>query len=72
LEHGDLAGAPLATNDIVLFAYRNGMVERRALADGKHAATVDIEQPLAAGPVSFMQRLLLVAGDGTLLVVDQP
>ena len=32
----------------------------------------DVEHPLAAGPVRFMQRLVLAADDGTLLVVDQP
>ena len=59
-------------HDSVLIAYRKGIVERRALADGKPLASADVEQPLAAGSVSFLQRLLLVANDGTLLVVDQP
>jgi outer membrane protein assembly factor BamB len=71
-EHGDLAGPPLVTEESVLLTYRKGMVERRALADGKPLASTDVEQPLAAGPVLFMQRLLLVTNDGTLLVVDQP
>ena len=34
LEHGDLAGEPLAMQDAVLLAYRKGVVERRATADG--------------------------------------
>jgi hypothetical protein len=71
-EHGDLAGAPLAHEDSVLIAYRKGIIERRSLADGKPLATTDLEHPLASGPVSFMQRLVLAADDGTLLVVDQP
>jgi outer membrane protein assembly factor BamB len=71
-EHGDLAGAPLPAQDGMLIAYRQGILEKRSLADGKPVSTVDVEQPLAAGPVTFMQRLLLVANDGTLLVVDQP
>jgi hypothetical protein len=72
IEHGDLAGAPLAAGDSVLVAYRQGILERRSLADGKPVKSADVEQPLATGPVSFMQRLLVVANDGTLLVVDQP
>jgi hypothetical protein len=71
-EHGDLAGAPLAQNDNVLIAYRKGIIERRSLADGKPIAVKDTEQPLASGPVTFLQRLLVAANDGTLLVVDQP
>jgi outer membrane protein assembly factor BamB len=72
LEHGTLAGAPLSSDGGVLIAYRNGAVERRAVADGKVLATIDTEHPLAAGPVQFAQRLVLTAHDGTLLVVDQP
>jgi hypothetical protein len=72
LEHGDLCGRPLVAADSVLIAYRKGILERRAAADGKPLATVDVEHPLAAGPVSFSQRIVLAAHDGTLLVVDQP
>ncbi len=71
-EHGDLAGAPLVLPDSVLLAYRKGIVERRALADGKQMVVSNVEQPLAAGPVQFLQRLVLTANDGTLLVIDQP
>lgn len=72
LEHGELAGPPLAVEGGVLLAFRKGIVERRNMADGKPAAKRDVEHPLAAGPVRFMQRLVLAADDGTLLVVDQP
>jgi hypothetical protein len=72
LEHGALAGAPLAQGDSVLIAYRSGVVQRRATADGEVLATIDVEHPLAAGPVQFSQRLILTAHDGTLLVIDQP
>ena len=34
------------------FAYRKGIVERRSPADGKPLATLNIEQPLATGPVT--------------------
>jgi hypothetical protein len=72
VEHGDLAGPPLVHGDSATLAYRSGIVERRSLADGKPAAAMDVGHPLAAGPVQFMKHLVLTAGDGTLLVVDQP
>lgn len=72
IEHGDLAGAPLALKDSVLLAYRKGVVERRAIADGKSLSTTDLQQPLAAGPIGFLGRFVLSANDGTLLVIDQP
>jgi hypothetical protein len=72
LELGDLAGPPLATDDAIYLAYRRGILERRTPADGKAAAQLDVLQPLDAGPVLFMGRVVLSAHDGTLLVVDQP
>jgi hypothetical protein len=72
LAQGDLAGAPLALDGGMLIAYRNGVVERRAIGDGKALASVDVAHPLAAGPVRFLGRIVLAAQDGTLLVVDQP
>ena len=72
IEHGDLAGAPLALADSLLVAYKKGILERRSLSDGKPLAARNVEHPLAAGPVSFLQRLVLAANDGTLLVVEQP
>ncbi len=72
LEHGDLAGEPLAMQDAVLLAYRKGVVERRATADGAAIAAKDLEHPLTSGPVRFQQRLVLAAHDGTLLVIDGP
>jgi hypothetical protein len=72
LEHGPLAGAPLVAGDSVYLAFRKGIVERRALADGTPTGTLNVEHPLATGPVAFQQRLIVAAADGTLLVVDQP
>jgi outer membrane protein assembly factor BamB len=72
LQNGDLAGPPLAVDGGLLIAYRNGILERRNLADGKPAGQRNVEHPLAAGPVKFLGRIVLAAGDGTLLVVDQP
>ncbi len=72
LAHGELAGPPLSADDGVLLAYRDGTLQRVSLADGESLAEVNVEQPLAAGPVRFLGRIVLTAHDGTLLVVDQP
>jgi hypothetical protein len=72
LEHGDLAGEPLSTEDDVLVTYKKGIMERRAMGDGAAVAAKDLEHPLTSGPVRFQQRLVLSAHDGTLLVVDGP
>jgi hypothetical protein len=71
-EHGDLIGPPLVRGDDMLVVYRKGILERRSLADGRSLGQVDLAQSLAAGPVSFANRIVLTANDGTLLVVDQP
>jgi tetratricopeptide (TPR) repeat protein len=72
MEHGRLAGPPLTVGNDVLLAYQKGILERRALADGKVLATKNVEQPLATGPVPFLQKLVLAGNDGTILVIDQP
>jgi outer membrane protein assembly factor BamB len=72
LEGGDLAGPPLAADQDVLVAFRNGRLERHGLSDGSELAVLDVEHPLAAGPVRFGDRIVLTAHDGTLLIVDQP
>jgi hypothetical protein len=72
IEHGDLASAPLTLPDSVLVSYRKGIVERRSLIDGKLLGTANVEHPLATGPVLFLQRIVVAANDGTLLVIDQP
>ncbi len=72
IQHGPLAGPPLALSDGIVLAYRKGIIERRSPTDGKPLATLNVEQPLATGPVTFMQHLIVTAADGTLLVVDKP
>lgn len=69
---GDLAGPPLATDNGVLLTYRKGILEHRGIADGQPVGSLDVEHPLSAGPVRFMDRIVLTAHDGTLLVVQQP
>ncbi len=73
LKSGELAGLPLAADEgSVLLAYRRGILERRNLADGLPLGTLDVEHPLAAGPVRFQEHILLTTHDGTLLLVEQP
>jgi hypothetical protein len=72
LENGQLAGPPLVLADSVLLAYRKGIIERRSLKDGKPLAAINVEHPLAPGPVAFLQKLVVTAADGTILVIDQP
>lgn len=72
LSAGDLSGPPLGIGGEVLLAYKNGTLERRALAGGEVVSSVNVEQPLAAGPVRFLDRIVLATHDGTLLVVGQP
>jgi outer membrane protein assembly factor BamB len=72
MQEGELAGPPLAVDGGFLLAYRKGIVERRGTADGAVAARLDVEHPLAAGPVRLSDRVVLTSHDGTLLVVDMP
>jgi outer membrane protein assembly factor BamB len=72
LEHGQLAGEPLVLGDGVLLAYRKGVIERRSIADGKPLGTLNVEHPLATGPVSFLQKLVVTSADGTVFVLQQP
>jgi hypothetical protein len=72
LEHGDLMGQPLLTTDGVLIGYRDGTIERRKINNGELIAAIDVQHPLAAGPVEFLQRIVVTANDGTLLVVERP
>lgn len=71
-KHGPLAGPPLSTPDGVVVAYRDGTLERRSATDGKPQAATNLGQPLATGPVAFLQHLIVSSTDGTLLVVDKP
>lgn len=72
LQGGDLAGPPLAVADGFLLAYRSGLCERRSLQDGAVQGQIDVEHPLAAGPVRFLDRIVLTTGDSTLLVIESP
>lgn len=68
-QHGHLAGAPLATDDGLLLSTMTGQIYRLDAASGNELASVDVGEPLAAGPVAFGERLLLAGYGGTLMVV---
>lgn len=72
LTANDLAGPPLKTDQGVLIAYRKGIVELRGLADGKPIRAVDLQQPLATGPVRYLNHIVLSTHDGTLVVANEP
>ncbi|MCC7476357.1 MAG: PQQ-binding-like beta-propeller repeat protein [Pirellulales bacterium] len=72
LEQGPLAGPPLELPDSIVLAYRKGTLERRALADGKILGSAQLLQPLATGPVAYLERLAVTTQDGTILVVERP
>jgi hypothetical protein len=72
LSFGDLAGPPLKTDQGVLVAYRKGIVELRGLGDGQPIRKLDLLQPLATGPVRYMNRIAVVSHDGTLLIANEP
>jgi outer membrane protein assembly factor BamB len=72
LSGGDLAGPPLKTEQGMLLAYRKGIVELRGAGDGKPIRTLDLQHPLATGPIRYLNRIVLVAHDGTLLIANEP
>ncbi len=72
LTHGQPCGQPLADGDGALILWRQGGLSRIAGNDGAESAHLELEQPVAAGPVAFGNRLILASSDGALLVVDRP
>jgi hypothetical protein len=53
-------------------SFTDGRLLKLDPASGKELGIVEVAQSLAAGPVSFENRVLLAAIDGTLLFVDSP
>jgi hypothetical protein len=72
LAHGPPCGQPLADGDGALVLWRHGGLSRIANSDGTESAFVELEQPVAAGPVVLGNRLIVASSDGALLVVDRP
>jgi len=70
--HGALTGAPLAAKDGYLLATVSGTVFRVAAASGEELGSLDVGEPLGAGPVAVGDRLCLAAHGGALLMVAIP
>lgn len=72
IEHGELAGEPLAGGATALVLHNSGRLATINLSDGAETSFVDVGQPAIAGPVPLGERVILVAPDGTMLVVNRP
>ncbi|MDZ4658037.1 MAG: PQQ-binding-like beta-propeller repeat protein [Bythopirellula sp.] len=72
LEKNVPAGTPLMDGENAFIAWQEQGVSRVLLADGNLAATTPLDQAVVAGPVALATRLVLVAADGTLLVINRP
>ena len=75
LSYGPLVGTPLADdNHYILTSSQGnqGVIWRIAADTGKEIAKVEIDQPLATGPVLFGSRLMVAGHDSTLLVIGKP
>lgn len=72
LKHGALAGQPLVTGADALLLHAAGGLSKINVADGSEAGFVEIGQPATAGPTPLGERVVVVAPDGALLVVNRP
>jgi hypothetical protein len=72
IEKGEPIGEPLVSGEDVLLVSRQGVLEKRSLADGGVGASVDTTQSIAAGPVAFGGRIVLATNDGALLILNRP
>lgn len=72
LRYGPLAGTPLAAGEDYVLAAAGGIVWRIAAQSGKEAGKLDTGLPLATGPVSLGQQLLVGGCDGSLHMIEQP
>ncbi len=72
LEHGKLVGEPLTTGATVLVLHNTGRLSTISLSDGAETSFVDVGQPAIAGPVPLGERVIVVAPDGTMLVINRP
>jgi hypothetical protein len=72
LVHGELAGKPLVQDGAALVVHAQGGLAQINLADGAETGYAEIGQSAAAGPVPLGERVVVVAPDGALLVVNRP
>jgi hypothetical protein len=72
LDAGVPVGVPLGSGDDILLATANGIIERLDRKTGNSRAKIDLEQPLAAGPIVCGKNLAVVGQDGTVHIVAKP
>jgi outer membrane protein assembly factor BamB len=72
LQHGALAGQPLATDGVALVLHNSGRLSNVNLSDGAETSFVDVGQPAIAGPVPLGERVIVATPDGSMLVVNRP
>ena len=72
LEGKSPTGVPFVDGENAFVAWQLHGVSRIDLRDGSLPATTPLEQAVTAGPVAFAARLIVAAGDGTLLVINRP
>ncbi len=72
LEEKVPTSTPLIDGENAFIAWQEQGVSRVVLTDGTLATTTPLDQAVVAGPVAFATRLVLVAADGTLLVINRP
>ena len=65
-------GTPLQTGDDLVLATADGIVERIDRKTGQTRAKIDLEQPLADGPIVCGKNLAVVGQDGSIHIVKQP
>jgi TolA-binding protein len=72
LDAGAPVGVPLQIGDDLFLATADGFIERIDRKTGKTQTKVDLEQPLAAGPIAVEKKLAVVGQDGSVHIVPQP
>ncbi|HEX7446568.1 MAG TPA: PQQ-binding-like beta-propeller repeat protein [Pirellulales bacterium] len=70
--HGALAGQPLADGDAYFVGSQAGGVYRLSAKSGEELGALDVGEPVAAGPTTLGDRLVLAGYGGTLMVVARP
>jgi outer membrane protein assembly factor BamB len=72
LEHSPPIGQPLVIGGVVWLATVDGFLLKLDPATGVVSSAVDVGEPLAAGPVTYGERLLVAARSGAVLMITPP
>ena len=72
LDHGPVIGQALRVDTQVWLSAEDGFIWRIDAATGNIAATVEVGEPLASGPVVYGDRLLVAGQSGVLFNVGTP